>query len=350
MKKLQVFGISLFILLAICFISLVSAIMINEVELNPEGTDTGKEWIELYSNSEVNLFGFSIKNYDNNTINLSGIFSGFYLVNLSSQWLDNSNEKVFLLANGTIIDETMILNDNYDDNRSWQFCSGNWIFTDSTPGIENFCLQQNQTQQNQTSDTYLELDYDKTVRNGEVFKIKVKAFNLLNKDYDVKVYIEDNETLLSEIYDDNEEEWKSGIYYIDTVFSGSGNKSESLRLRIMERYGDFVGDVKVKAKIRISGVDSVIAEIEDDIEIEKKIAEEIMQDSSESSEKEEEVAERGITGSVIKLNQPKDINMINNNQTYKSTTQYIKEYGIYGFALFCVFVIIILLIKNRKLR
>jgi len=40
-------------------ISFISSIRINEVELNPYGTDSGNEWLEFYSKGEVNLTGWS---------------------------------------------------------------------------------------------------------------------------------------------------------------------------------------------------------------------------------------------------------------------------------------------------
>ena len=71
-------------------------------------------------------------------------------------------------------------------------------------------------------------------------------------------------------------------------------------------------------------------------------------------EEKEEVKEKTITANLIKLNEPKDINILEGKEgkqeeEYKSKTGFIKEYGIYGFALFCVVLIILLLIKNKSL-
>ena len=49
------------ILIGLLLISCVSAIRINEVELNPEGTDAGNEWIELFSSEEIDLTGWTLK-------------------------------------------------------------------------------------------------------------------------------------------------------------------------------------------------------------------------------------------------------------------------------------------------
>ena len=39
-----------------------TGLLINEVELNPEGNDSGKEWVELYNNSDssVDLLGYTL--------------------------------------------------------------------------------------------------------------------------------------------------------------------------------------------------------------------------------------------------------------------------------------------------
>jgi len=46
-------------------------IRINEVELNPAGSDGGKEWIELYSDSLINLEGWKLVNHDNKVLFLN---------------------------------------------------------------------------------------------------------------------------------------------------------------------------------------------------------------------------------------------------------------------------------------
>ena len=50
--------ICLLVLIILSLINCVNAeIRINEVELNPKGDDAGYEWIELYSEYEINLSG-----------------------------------------------------------------------------------------------------------------------------------------------------------------------------------------------------------------------------------------------------------------------------------------------------
>ena len=55
----------------------LGAVYINEVLADPEGTDSGNEWVELYSDSdeEVNLTGWYINDSDSEGDFLSGILN-----------------------------------------------------------------------------------------------------------------------------------------------------------------------------------------------------------------------------------------------------------------------------------
>ena len=67
-------------LLIVVFISLASAstVRINEVELNPSGSDNKNEWIELYFTHEISLDGWTIVNAKEKVFsqNLFGSFPG----------------------------------------------------------------------------------------------------------------------------------------------------------------------------------------------------------------------------------------------------------------------------------
>ena len=85
------------------------------------------------------------------------------------------------------------------------------------------------------AEIYYELDWDsEDIENGRSFKIKTDAFNLNEDKYDVRLWIEfeENNTIISEIYDSNEEKWLSGNYYIDEIFEGPGNQSDKIKIRI----------------------------------------------------------------------------------------------------------------------
>ncbi len=128
-----------FLIIFITFLQFSSAISITEAELNPAGDDAGNEWAELYSSSEFNLSGTYLQNHDGGIYNLSISFSGYYLVIFPKQFLDNSNESVFLKNGSVILAQTSILKDDKNNDLTWQLCSGEWIFKNSTKGGANSC-------------------------------------------------------------------------------------------------------------------------------------------------------------------------------------------------------------------
>jgi len=366
MKKLQVFGISLFVFLII-FSNFVFALRVNEVMYNPNSIQGGStnEWIELYFDSQTNLSNYALiekQGASNRTSNLSGSFNvGSYLIivnNISkfqAIWnlpniieiklsLSNDGDSVWIQRNSSLVDY-LSYNSSFGTNengKSLGFCNGAWVEAEPTPGTENLCpIEQNQTnsQQNQTSSKiYLELEYDEEV--GKDFEVNVKAFNL-NGSYDIKIYLEDNGTIISEIYDVN---WKSGSYYVNNFFNETGNKSGSLKLRLQKKYENFTGEAAIYGKIRNN--DKIIDEFSDNITVIKEEETIIEKDSNdESLNGSLDLENIETASSIIRLNEPKDIKSA---EIWKSKIQYIKEYAIYGFALLCVIVIILLLIRKWK--
>jgi endonuclease YncB( thermonuclease family) len=103
-------------------------IVINEVELNPQGSNIGKQWIELYNPAdvEVNINNFEIKtSFKSVTIRLPTDVAiganGTYVVELDRQMLSYTAESLVLAnASGEIIDRTPSLVDRSSDDRTWQ--------------------------------------------------------------------------------------------------------------------------------------------------------------------------------------------------------------------------------------
>lgn len=129
------------IILSILLISFAVAIdiRINEMELNPKGSDAGNEWVELFSDDEIDLEGYQLLNGDGDFVNLSGKGKGFIVVEFNSQFLDNRNENLTLLFNNFAIDATPSLTDSENNEQTWNFCDGEWLFLDSSKGKENNC-------------------------------------------------------------------------------------------------------------------------------------------------------------------------------------------------------------------
>ena len=383
-KNCRGLGIA-FIFIVFCFflvLPLVSAIRINEGMYNPNSTQGGSsnEWVELYFANWINLSNYVLiekQGNSNRTSNLSGSFdAGSYLIiannlskfkenwNLSNVFeiklsLSNEGDSIWIYMNNTLIDffnytSSMGANGN---GKSLQFCNGSWIEAEPTPGTENLCQSQTQTNQNQTNQTSqnqtanasisLELSHEKEFYSNNEIEVSVKAYNLQNYDYDLKVYFSlDNGTLISEIYNAKEKEWVSGNYYLNNITAGEGNKTKILKLRLRQGYQNFSGNVEITAKIRKTETTNILASILGNIKIIKQ--EQIPQQNTTSIISINPAA--GQNSSIIKLGKAektKDIKSQNSND-YKSKTQYIKEYSIYFFALFCVFVVIILIAKKFR--
>lgn len=132
----------LWILLFVLAMQTASAIRVNEIELNPAGDDSGNEWVELYNQGEIDLTGYKLANNDGQEIELNGVFDKYYVYVFSKQWLDNSDEKIFLYQNGKLVDETDLLKDEKNDDLTWNYCS-DWIFVKSTKEEKNNCDEEN---------------------------------------------------------------------------------------------------------------------------------------------------------------------------------------------------------------
>ncbi|HEV3432728.1 MAG TPA: lamin tail domain-containing protein [Nitrososphaera sp.] len=138
-------------------------ILINEVELNPAGTDSGAEKVELYnpSNSAVDLNGWTISStagrtsaiivIGEGTTTTTTIPPGGYLIvsdGDSQQWLDNTGGEVIELRNdsGILIDNVGPFSDIANDDATWQRSPDgeeqeeerNWVFSSGTLGGANF--------------------------------------------------------------------------------------------------------------------------------------------------------------------------------------------------------------------
>ena len=131
--------------------SAANEVWINEVELNPAGTDIGAEKVELYnpSNSIIDVSGWIISSTagsadtvvmtDGTTISPNG----YVLVGRDSQqWLDNTGEVIEVRNDsGMILDSVGPFSDVSNDNATWQRSpdgeEGNWVFSSNTLGSNN---------------------------------------------------------------------------------------------------------------------------------------------------------------------------------------------------------------------
>ncbi len=201
------------------------------------------------------------------------------------------------------------------------------------------------------SDIRVVLDWDKDdIENGKRFDIDVDISGLDEKEYDVRLWVEDDGNVISDRQNFNDKEWKSGKFYLDNILVGPGNESLEVKLRIREDYRDFDGSARVYFKLR------------EGFEISREIK--VLEKRDEEIEELEVVIPKSskVSGNVVKLDAIKlgntklgssDTNGIvrenlESNLEYNSNTEIVKSYSLYAFALLCV--IMSILIVLRKLE
>ena len=142
-------------IILICFVILlisnISAIIINEVEMNPLETDTGKEWVELYNNGEdVNISGWEVwEGMVSGLVNPKKILTiserailqaeGYLIIEFNNK-LNNEGDYVILKDSfGNEIDKTETLEDSSRSPETWQLCGSSWKFASATKSEQNNC-------------------------------------------------------------------------------------------------------------------------------------------------------------------------------------------------------------------
>ncbi len=285
---------------------------------------------EIYNSGEEKWQ--STFNYINQVINSSETDSYLFLLNITKIYSGLGNITLKLRNSSGIFEFNEKINISYIN------------MTQNNSDNEN-----NETKENTVNEkeVYLEIDYDEDdLINQQEFEIEINAFNL-EGDYNLKIWVEfENNTIISDRYDEEEEKWKSGRYYLYEFLTGKGNKSKDVLLKIREDYEDYEGGAILKIKIQDIGILAEENIIILENEKEDKITGNIIISNSNKKNNEKESKEK--KDEIIYLNSiSKDIKSQNNNlKEYKSKTQYIKEYSIYGFALFCVLIIVLLLMRG----
>ena len=145
----------LVLFLVILFFPNISAIIINEVEVNPL-IDTN-EWVELYNDGEndLNISGWEIWEgiYGSQgpklilSIPEETIISkdGFYIVEWSQSKLNNGGDFVILYdSEENEIDRTETLDETERSSKTWNYCD-EWIFIISSKNSENNCPSEEET-------------------------------------------------------------------------------------------------------------------------------------------------------------------------------------------------------------
>ncbi|MCQ2070339.1 MAG: lamin tail domain-containing protein [archaeon] len=123
-----------------------SGVLINEVELNPAGTDTNREWIEIVNLTakSVNLGGWYTVTSKGKTQTLDDVSlspGARTVVEFKGAYLNNSDETVTLYdPSGNVMDTTPKMRDEANDEQTYQRAIDGctkWVLTNGTPGSSN---------------------------------------------------------------------------------------------------------------------------------------------------------------------------------------------------------------------
>jgi DNA uptake protein ComE-like DNA-binding protein len=111
----------------------------------------------------------------------------------------------------------------------------------------------------------IDLSYSQNNPVDKEIKVTLSASNLKNATYDVKISIEKEGKVISDIFNNKENKWSSSFYYLKEVFSDT-SLSKNFKLRIKNTESDFNGEADIVARIREVGKSSYL-EFKDKINI-----------------------------------------------------------------------------------
>jgi hypothetical protein len=129
---------------------------------------------------------------------------------------------------------------------------------------------------------------------------------LESKTYDIKISVESDSQILSEIFDQSQNSWQSSNYYLKEYFTDS-SFSGNFKLKI--KATNFIGDAKIFAKIRDSKNQKIVAQFEDRIKIKQ---EEIALEEKPPSQLEEKTSSQQPQPTIL-LQYPNEVSISNEN-------------------------------------
>jgi hypothetical protein len=103
----------------------------------------------------------------------------------------------------------------------------------------------------------ISLSFPESFKANEEIEVLVSISNLKNAPYDLKISIEKEKNVLSEIYNEKEGKWQSSLYYIKNLFSGPSFERK-FKLRIKKEFLFFEGEAEIVVRVRENGKSSYI--------------------------------------------------------------------------------------------
>jgi len=134
---------------------LCDQLVINEVELNPAGTDAGREWVEIYNplDRQMDLKGYSLETMHGEiaSLPLDGVIAprGYRVFTFSKTSLDNGDpgdsfafgDSIALLnPDGDALDITPVISDTSSNSDTWHRSwdgAPKWVFGKGSKGTTN---------------------------------------------------------------------------------------------------------------------------------------------------------------------------------------------------------------------
>lgn len=327
-KKLLVFGLSL--------IALVSMIHAESIDISYPSVNYGESF-------EVNIKVSNFSGIYDTKIDILGDGKRIAKIYNNNKWQTTYNYILKAIDDSEssysfVLNVTEKFNGNGEINIIFRKNSKLYKFGpyDININYENKSNSESDYVQVEKEKTILDINSEDEIDINKEFEAEIIADNLEEENYDLKVYVEYDGKIISQIYDKNLEKWKSGNYYVENIFEGPGKKRDKLKLRISEK--NYTGEANIIAKLRKSE-GSQVANANMNIELKRIIENKTNVILNQSDDK------KTIEKEIIYLN-PKDINTI---KIWKSNTQYIKEYSIYFFTFFCLVIILIFIIKKWRI-
>lgn len=103
----------------------------------------------------------------------------------------------------------------------------------------------------QTKKPKILLSFPESFKANEEIEVLVSVSNLKNVSYDIKIAIEKEKEILSDVYNEKEKRWQSSLYYLKNLISGPSFEGK-FKLRLKKNFSHFEGEAEILVRIRES--------------------------------------------------------------------------------------------------
>lgn len=299
------------------------------------------------SNFPADLYDVKIDiTYPNNDSSIAKILNNG-IWQTSDWYVDNAINTLITNTSQFSLNITKEYNGSADIEIKIRKTSSQSIIYNSS-GYSINCIYNSSNGNSTEDELYLEIEDIGTINSKNEQEIEVSAYNLEDYDYDLKISIlkEDVGTIISEVWNEDENKWQSSNYYLENVFKGDWDKQESFKIRIKSTYKSWDGDGELEVKLRKNGGSSILAEEKIDVRINGESSGSSGSSSSKSTKKTTKVGQEIIVYSAEEENESLiNLGKKGVNTIYESKTEKMSNYLLYGIAFFIVLLILIVLVR-----